>query len=868
MWSFFARDPVKDFAYEILPETQEKSGIWSLHRGKRKINGEPVSVFLYEVAQGTEQQTQLAKAAFKRMKTLRHPNILAYVDGLETEKSLYLVTEQVTPLAVHLKAQAEKGGSGDLEVSWGLHQIVKALSFLVNDCHLLHNNLGVWSVFVDRAGEWKLGALDHVAAEQGDPSGVSLPAPKAVYPDMEKYDPPEMPNSSGEKWAGEVWRLGCLIWEVFNGPLPRTSSLRSLGKVPKTLVPHYCELVGANPRARPNPARFLQNCRAPGGFLSNSFVESNLFLEEIQIKEPAEKQQFFQDLSENLDSFPEDFCKHKVLPQLLTAFEFGNAGAVVLTPLFKVGKFLSAEEYQQKIIPVIVKMFSSTDRAMRIRLLQQMEQFIQYLNEAAVNSQIFPHVVHGFTDTNPAIREQTVKSMLLLAPKLNETNLNQDLMRHFARLQARDEQGPIRCNTTVCLGKIASYLNAGTRQRVLISAFSRATKDPFPASRSAGVLGFAATHNFYSITEIAARIMPTLCAITVDPDKGVRDQAFKAIKSFLSKLETVSEDPSMVSEIEKDVASCAQPAGASSSWAGWAVTGMSTITSKLIRNTPGVDGSPVTEGSEAADATSPTSDTSGEPAAGSEDKTPQASVTHHTASSRANQSQTLEVTGNEDEPTGERWVEEEDWGSLEEPEKAHNEPDDWNSDWSGMASSKKKAGDKAVGRSSSMAVKNQSSDWSSSGWDADDSWSNEKEGQGLSSAGEEGWGNDWAEEDTDTTLTSSALPLPEGVRLASDYNWDSSSGVTVAGQNDLFASVSQRSTANTAPPTAGDGWSAEATGDWGNEDSWESVDGNQGLSKAELSKKKREERRKELEAKRAERKAAKGPLKLGARKLD
>lgn len=42
-----------------------------------------------------------------------------------------------------------------------------------------------------------------------------------------------------------------------------------------------------------------------------------------------------------------------------------------------------------------------------------MEQFIQYLNEAAVNSQIFPHVVHGFTDTNPAIREQTVKVIAL-----------------------------------------------------------------------------------------------------------------------------------------------------------------------------------------------------------------------------------------------------------------------------------------------------------------------------------------------------------------------------------------------------------------------------------------------------------------------
>ncbi|XP_061581572.1 N-terminal kinase-like protein [Cololabis saira] len=862
MWSFFARDPVKDFAYEILPESQEKSGIWTLHRGKRKTTGEPVSVFVYEMAQGTDQQTQLAKAAFKRMKTLRHPNILAYVDGLETDKSLYLVTEQVTPLAVHLKAQAERGGAGELEGSWGLHQIVKALSFLVNDCHLLHNNLGIWAVFVDRAGEWKLGALDHVAPEQGDPSGIAVPSPKAVYPDMEKYDPPEMPNSGGEKWAGEVWRLGCLIWEVFNGPLPRTSSLRSLGKIPKTLVPHYCELVGANPRARPNPARFLQNCRAPGGFLSNSFVESNLFLEEIQIKEPAEKQQFFQDLSDNLDSFPEDFCKHKVLPQLLTAFEFGNAGAVVLTPLFKVGKYLSAEEYQQKIIPVIVKMFSSTDRAMRIRLLQQMEQFIQYLNEAAVNSQIFPHVVHGFTDTNPAIREQTVKSMLLLAPKLNESNLNQDLMRHFARLQARDEQGPIRCNTTVCLGKIASYLNPGTRQRVLISAFSRATKDPFPASRSAGVLGFAATHNYYSVVEIAARILPTLCAVTVDPDKNVRDQAFKAIKSFLSKLEAVSEDPNKLSEIEKDVGSSAQPAGASSSWAGWAVTGMSSLTSKLIRNAPGTEGGAVTENSEPANSTEATSAPEDTPTPGSEDRTEQPSLTHHAASSRSKQSHTLEVTDNDEEPNGDRWDEEEDWGSLEEPEKAQT--DDWNTDWSGNAPSKKKTSDRGMGRSStSTAVKKQSSDWSSSGWDADDSWSNEKDGQGQSSAGEEGWGNEWGEEETDTSTANATLPLPEGVRLASDYNWESSN--MGKSQNDLFASVSQR---NTAATTVGEGWGAEATGDWGTEESWESVEGSQSLSKAELSKKKREERRKELEAKRAERKAAKGPLKLGARKLD
>jgi len=59
---------------------------------------------------------------------------------------------------------------------------------------------------------------------------------------------------------------------------------------------------------------------------------------------------------------------------------------------------------------------------------------------------------------------------------------------------------------------------------VLISAFSRATKDSFSASRSAGVLGFAATHSYYSLAECAARILPMLCTLTMDPEKNVRDQ--------------------------------------------------------------------------------------------------------------------------------------------------------------------------------------------------------------------------------------------------------------------------------------------------------------------------------------------------------
>jgi hypothetical protein len=53
--------------------------------------------------------------------------------------------------------------------------------------------------------------------------------------------------------------------------------------------------------------------------------------------------------------------------------------------------------------------------------------------------------------------------MLFLAPKLNYKNLNIELMKHFSRLQTSDDQGVIRTNTIVCLGKIAAHLNPSVR---------------------------------------------------------------------------------------------------------------------------------------------------------------------------------------------------------------------------------------------------------------------------------------------------------------------------------------------------------------------------------------------------------------------
>ncbi|MQL85221.1 hypothetical protein Taro_017746 [Colocasia esculenta] len=97
-----------------------------------------------------------------------------------------------------------------------------------------------------------------------------------------------------------------------------------------------------------------------------------------------------------------------------------------------------------------------------------------------------------------------------------------------------DEEPAIRTNTTILLGNIASYLNEGTRKRVLINAFTaRALRDAFSPARAAGVMALSATSSYYDMTEIATRVLPSIVVLTIDPDSDVRTKTFEAIEQFL-----------------------------------------------------------------------------------------------------------------------------------------------------------------------------------------------------------------------------------------------------------------------------------------------------------------------------------------------
>jgi len=59
----------------------------------------------------------------------------------------------------------------------------------------------------------------------------------------------------------------------------------------------------------------------------------------------------------------------------------------------RIASKLSEEEYSAQITPVIVRLFGSPDRALRVCLLDNLPLMIDHLSQKIVNDKIFPQMV-------------------------------------------------------------------------------------------------------------------------------------------------------------------------------------------------------------------------------------------------------------------------------------------------------------------------------------------------------------------------------------------------------------------------------------------------------------------------------------------
>jgi hypothetical protein len=83
----------------------------------------------------------------------------------------------------------------------------------------------------------------------------------------------------------------------------------------------------------------------------------------------------------------------KVLPELLKSVEFGGGGPKALDVVFKIAAGLPSDDFESKVIPVVIRLFGNPDRALRVSLLDGLPLIIDRLSQKIVNDKIFPQLV-------------------------------------------------------------------------------------------------------------------------------------------------------------------------------------------------------------------------------------------------------------------------------------------------------------------------------------------------------------------------------------------------------------------------------------------------------------------------------------------
>lgn len=184
-----------------------------------------------------------------------------------------------------------------------------------------------------------------------------------------RYQAPEfkakfLTNDDKELRSLDTWAVGCLLQELFSPSFAQDASLTDVTHIPSELRPIFKRLLSrATPRG---PDRRIEELRDHPEIKSDRLTEILLFLQEMAMKTPEEKKAFFTSLVRDVaEVVPVEICKYKVVPELLKALEFGAAlggGTVVLASVLECSKHFEQEEYQEQVVPAVVRLFQSTDR--------------------------------------------------------------------------------------------------------------------------------------------------------------------------------------------------------------------------------------------------------------------------------------------------------------------------------------------------------------------------------------------------------------------------------------------------------------------------------------------------------------------------
>lgn len=525
-------------------DSASSSSLWTIHHGTSDKDSRPVTIFEFDVKHpANSRYFSLVQNAIKKHRALALlPGVLSIVEVIETDKTIYLITEHAIPLSQLLSNYPKR------MKLLGIYQLSVALKYINIEGSCIHGNPRLENIYVTDSYEWKLSGFEFTINYKDNSSDylslysfyTSLTSARGMIV------PPEFENSGSEIFQGvgkgvkgikfDSYIYGLTLYQILTGKAASVSADVSRAVNLEGLP--ISKLAAPSIGLRVTSEQFLNN--GDISYFANDEINAYAQFGKISLLNSTQKLEVYKALITG--NVPSGFLEVKVLPDIMNTFNTiksndNNIQTTLIYLLFLAYSNLAEDSkaFDQFFKPVYFSSFTIADRAVRTIILKILPKVIDKISKYEVQDKIYPNLVTGFADIDITVRTETLLSISYIMDKITDRQLNNDLLRYLAKLQA-DSNPQLRANTVICLTHISSKMQSSTRTGVLITAFGKALRDPDHVTRLCAVKGFEISIDFFPPEICCSKVLSALSPALLDDSSIIRQHAENAFELYMKKI--------------------------------------------------------------------------------------------------------------------------------------------------------------------------------------------------------------------------------------------------------------------------------------------------------------------------------------------
>ncbi|XP_058481774.1 SCY1-like protein 2 isoform X1 [Solea solea] len=561
---------------------------WRIYNGTKKSTKQEVAVFVFDKKMVDKYQKfekdqiiDSLKKGVQQLTRLRHPRLLTVQHPLEESRdclafctepvfaSLSNVLGQWDNLPCPVPNDIKEYKLFDVEIKYGLLQMSEGMAFLHSGVKMVHGNLCLENIILNKSGAWKIMGFDFSISSTNPTEAEPKYTCKEWEPNLPplclpnpEYLAPEYILSVSCDSASDMYSLGVVMHAIFNEGKPvfqvskhdifksfsrqldqlSTMSPAVLNKIPEDVREHVKMLLSVTPNVRPDAD---QMTKMP--FFDDVGAMTLQYFDSLFQRDNLQKSQFFKGLPKVLPKLPKRVVVYRILPALTSEFVNPDMVPFVLPNVLLIAEDCTKEEYVRLILPDLTPVFKQQEPVQASNMillifLQKMDLLLTKTPEGDIKNSVLPMVYRALEAPSVQIQELCLNIIPTFANLIDYPSMKNSLIPKIKSACLQTSSLAVRVNSLVCLGKILEYLDKWfVIDEILPFLQQIPSREPAVLMGILGIYKCTYSHKKLGIPKenLASKTLPHLVSLSIDNNLNLNqfNSFMVVIREMLSRME-------------------------------------------------------------------------------------------------------------------------------------------------------------------------------------------------------------------------------------------------------------------------------------------------------------------------------------------